>query len=332
MHRAAAVLSIVTTTAAAQVGALTPPPGPVQESGRFGNRTELSQTNTPGDSNSVFKITQPGHYVLTSNLDVVGDTTGIEIASDHVFIDLNGRVIRGTGDGSGAGIAIRNGTSGFEGESYRNLGIRNGSIADLGTGIRLGRLIFGALVFTVNGVTIDSVTVSSCDIGATLLDATISNSTVIANRLALDVYDSTVSSCVVELRGTDDTVGALNATDSAIRGSRISLVTSGFGDYALQATGSSVEGCTIEAAESDAVPALLDGSVARGCRVIGPGLGSSSALIMLNGSIASNCLISDAQFGFTAADSSAMLVESCGVIRVNIPVAGSFTSRNNAGF
>ena len=49
-------------------GDLNPPAGPVTATGRFGPRTEIDQANTPGDANSVFKISAPGSYYLGGNL------------------------------------------------------------------------------------------------------------------------------------------------------------------------------------------------------------------------------------------------------------------------
>lgn len=102
-------------------GPLDPPSGPVSSTyktlGDVEPRVAVNGTNTPGDADSVFKITQPGSYYLTG--DIVGQSAkhGIEIASSLVTLDLNGfRVVGTAGSKSGivAGIAenttVRNGT------------------------------------------------------------------------------------------------------------------------------------------------------------------------------------------------------------------------------
>ena len=76
---------------------VTPPAGPVSESGRFGLGTALNAANTPGDADSFFRITQPGMYYLSENLSVTNTGSAIEIASDDVVLDLNGFTVRAVG-------------------------------------------------------------------------------------------------------------------------------------------------------------------------------------------------------------------------------------------
>lgn len=107
-------------------GPLDPPLGPVSPTyktlSEIEPRIAISKTNTPGDADSVFKITQPGSYYLTT--DVGGEATkkGIEIligGGQQVTIDLNGFSMNGTGatstqaaiyiDGVDAKVVVRNG-------------------------------------------------------------------------------------------------------------------------------------------------------------------------------------------------------------------------------
>src|SRR5437868_7397499 len=82
----------------ALAGPLNPPAGPVTSSYKtlteVEPRTAINAANTPGDSFSVFKITQPGSYYLTSGFAGVTGKTGILIASGGVTLDLNGFTIR----------------------------------------------------------------------------------------------------------------------------------------------------------------------------------------------------------------------------------------------
>ena len=106
----------------AHAGPLNPPAGPVASTGKTLTEVEpriaINATNTPGDADSVFKITQPGSYYLTGNIAGVTGKHGLEIAASQVTVDLNGfSLIGGTGtrDGISAGggltdISIRNGT------------------------------------------------------------------------------------------------------------------------------------------------------------------------------------------------------------------------------
>src|SRR4051812_47183537 len=103
---------------------------------------------TPGDAPGFpISITRPGQYRLSGNLTVPDvDTTAIEVATDHVTIDLNGFVIAGPVDclptlpacpgvGNGSGVATVPTTL----QSPRfNVSVRNGTIQGMGAnGIQL---------------------------------------------------------------------------------------------------------------------------------------------------------------------------------------------------
>jgi len=79
----------------------------------------VSATNTPGDADSLFKISQPGSYYLTGDITGVSGKTGIEVAADSVTLDLNGfqvvgvaGALVGVGDAANTtrtGVTVRNG-------------------------------------------------------------------------------------------------------------------------------------------------------------------------------------------------------------------------------
>ncbi len=107
----------------ALAGPLDPPAGPVAPTGKtlaeVEPRIAINAANTPGDSDSLFKITQPGSYYLTGNIAGVAGKHGIEIAANSVTLDLNGFDVVGV-PGSLDGVtctltnandlAVRNGT------------------------------------------------------------------------------------------------------------------------------------------------------------------------------------------------------------------------------
>ena len=76
-------------------------------------------------------IDQPGSYILTQNITATNleQSEGcIEVAADHVTLDLNGFALMG--DGTGRGI--------FDGNISRvGLSLRNGTVANFGAGISL---------------------------------------------------------------------------------------------------------------------------------------------------------------------------------------------------
>src|SRR5262245_32112399 len=99
MHRsrnAATLLAAVmsATICIAKAGDLNPPLGPVAPTLKtltdVEPRIAISAANTPGDADSVFRITQPGSYYLTGNVTGVAGRHGVEIAANSVTLDLNG--------------------------------------------------------------------------------------------------------------------------------------------------------------------------------------------------------------------------------------------------
>src|SRR5262249_21787578 len=91
------VLAALTLAAAAGLliaGPLTPPAGPVASSYKTLTEVEpriaINAVNTPGDNDSVYKITQPGSYYLTGNVQGALNRHGIEIAASNVTVDLMG--------------------------------------------------------------------------------------------------------------------------------------------------------------------------------------------------------------------------------------------------
>lgn len=96
----------------------------------------------PGDaSGAPIQITEPGSYILTSNLSVNVNTTAILIQTDDVTLDLNGFTISGPVSCSGfpatctqSGFGI-----GIDGQGHENITIRNGTVRGMGNrGIVIG--------------------------------------------------------------------------------------------------------------------------------------------------------------------------------------------------
>jgi parallel beta-helix repeat protein len=118
-------------------GSLTPPgaPAPTMKSldqieAKLEKRTPIDATHTPGDADSIFKITQPGSYYLTANVTGVNAKYGIEIAASGVTVDLNGFDLVGV-PGSLDGVAATP-------LNLINVNVRNGSVRSWGgNGINL---------------------------------------------------------------------------------------------------------------------------------------------------------------------------------------------------
>jgi len=141
------VLALLVTGAALYAGPLNPPAGPVAPTLKTLTEVEpriaINLTNTPGDNDSLFKITQPGSYYLTGNITGVVGKHGIEIAASGVTLDLNGFDLVGVpGMGAFDGVSVVNGGVG-------NVTVRNGSVrnwADEGIDLSI------ALISRIDGV------------------------------------------------------------------------------------------------------------------------------------------------------------------------------------
>ncbi len=106
-------------------GPLDPPAGPIAPTPGSEPRIAINATNTPGDADSLFKVTQHGSYYLAVPITGVAGRSGIEIAtSNGVTIDLMGYSLQGVA-GSFHGIS----TSGVHGLII----IRNGWVGGWGS-------------------------------------------------------------------------------------------------------------------------------------------------------------------------------------------------------
>lgn len=105
------VVSCAAFTASHSTAQLMPPPGPVQS-------TDRVRINQQGIFGFPYFITQPGSYVLTSNITGIGGASVITIAAPDVTLDLNGFMVRG----GRIGIEVMPG--------MRNATILNGTVAN----------------------------------------------------------------------------------------------------------------------------------------------------------------------------------------------------------
>ena len=100
-------------------------------------QTLINQSTVMASGGFPFKITQPGSYKLTGNLNAPAGVNGIEISTSYVTLDLNGFGVFGPAQvcaGPGScntllGILVAN--------SQQNVTIRNGTIVGFGTQISM---------------------------------------------------------------------------------------------------------------------------------------------------------------------------------------------------
>ena len=204
------VLLAMAATASAVAGELNPPAGPVVETGRFGPRTEINQVNTPGDADSLFKITAPGSYYLGGNILGAENKHGIEIASNGVTLDLMGFELFGVFNSlDGITVTLPNAV---------NVRVVNGSVrgwANDGVDLSLAnnsllRDIF-AVSNTANGLTIgEGGVIQSCAAQSTggngigndkTFHANVSDCVAISNGLIGIDASGRISDCIARLNG-----------------------------------------------------------------------------------------------------------------------------------
>ena len=162
---AAALICLFTWSASARQ--LDPPVGPITRT--FKTLTEVepriavNATNTPGDTNNMFIISQPGSYYLTGNISAPLFTikSGIKITASNVTLDLMGFTLKGVAS-SGNGIkAIASGSTVLYG-----ITIRNGKVDSWGgTGIDLDTYAKGAIVDGVQASDNATGGIFGCDSG-----------------------------------------------------------------------------------------------------------------------------------------------------------------------
>jgi parallel beta-helix repeat protein len=153
---AASVLAFACCSGLAFAGPLNPPAGPVAPTHKTLTEVEpriaITAANTPGDGNSEFRITQPGSYYLTGNVQVFNIQHGIQIdlvTDGLVTIDLNGFSLIGS-EGTLNGIdvdapfqprvIIRNGfVTSFEGNGIDLTGSESATIENVESSRNSGR-------------------------------------------------------------------------------------------------------------------------------------------------------------------------------------------------
>ena len=135
-----AALALLLTGDLLYAGPLNPPAGPIASTNKtiteVEPRTAINAANTPGDADSLFKITQPGSYYLTGNITGVVGRHGIEIAASGVTIDMMGFDLVGVpAMGAFDGVSVTLG-------GLTNITVRNGSVRAWGDeGVDLGSFV-----------------------------------------------------------------------------------------------------------------------------------------------------------------------------------------------
>ncbi|MFG0275796.1 MAG: hypothetical protein ACF8QF_12150 [Phycisphaerales bacterium] len=108
---ACALLAGLLAVPASMAGVLTPPgaPGPTMKTlDEVEPRIPLGPLTTPGDADSVYRITQPGSYYLTGEVLGQAGSYGVQIEASDVTLDLMGFTVRGV-SGARSGLIVSGG-------------------------------------------------------------------------------------------------------------------------------------------------------------------------------------------------------------------------------
>lgn len=242
-------------------GSLTPPgaPAPMMKTlTEVEPRIAINAVNTPGDTDSIFRITQSGSYYLAGTMTGVSNKHGIQIEADGVTLDLNGFALIGAA-GSLDGINM---------PAFReNVVIRNGHIRGWGESGIESRIDLGRIEH-----------ITAADNGAWGIDNAPSGT-----------FTTRIVSCVVLNNGD------LVAGSGGIRGGQASFIKdclsfNSTGDGITAGNGCIVTGCIARSNGDDGIVASAYGTVTR-CTAIantGDGIEGGNDCFVTGNTCASN--------------------------------------------
>jgi parallel beta-helix repeat protein len=305
-------------------GPLDPPAGPITNTHKTLTEVEpriaVNAVNTPGDADSLYKITQRGSYYLTGNISSVAGKHGIEVTASGVTLDLNGFNMLGL-PGSLDGVSVT-------APGLSNIAVVNGAVRDWdGDGVdlltvgayacrvadvRASNNSFGGIIVgsgsTVTGCSAYQNASSGIAVG---FGGEVANCTVYQNGTGLNVnLGSTVSNCSA-FQNAGNGISASNG--STLTGCSASQnsghgINTGSGctvvdcsannniNYGINVgSGSTVADCTANSNTGDGIR-CTSGCVIRGntCNSNGVGNGAGIQAISVDNRIeGNNCTLAD---------------------------------------
>ncbi len=302
---ACALLLAASAVAFAQPS-LDPPAGPIEESGRFGNVIELTQTTTPGDADSVFRIESPGSYVLTADLVVPTNQTGIEVAANDVTIDFNGFTIRGDGSGTGVGVTRPETIS----ESFSNLEITGGTLRDLTNAVRGSVQVRGEpddLNNRIDDIGVRDVRIYDVDNGLRFDTGHVARCSIRGENVGIDLDSGTIEDCSVTLSGPGPVgVTGILLRSGVVRDCFVSIPTSTVTNVVgLRLFDADAHGCTIRISGQSPVgiEAPFGARLISGCTVrASAGFTTGTSIGFDSDGVIANCVAEGTDTGFAMAE------------------------------
>ena len=314
LSTAYAVLLAISSSIA---GPLNPPAGAVNATmkslAEVEPRTAINSTNTPGDANSVYRISQPGSYYLTGNVTVGTGKSGIEVASSNVTVDLNGYTITGQ-PGSVHGVATDSTLT-----PYKHIRVSNGIITSMdSSGVYLVSFSPGQ----AQQHAVELVDISACtNSGIYVNDARITECRVHGCG-AIGIYtfapfDSTVDRC---------SAGGCGTTGVRVVQGTVSNTTASNNTTRIYVDQGCVTSC---AARNNATGIVLGFGVASGCACEG---NTSVGIDLLGNSLATGNTVGSASIavagtvGIRSSANSGARIEGNNLLRMGTGIAASSTN------
>ncbi len=300
-----AASAALTLTGAALAGDLTPPPGPIAPTFKtlteVEPRTAINSENTPGDADSVYRLTSNGSYYLTSTISAASGRAAIEIAGDDITLDLNGFRIRGSNVDvirvTGRAITIRNGNI----SNALGMGINAGGATDI--------LIENMNVRTTGGNGIeagDRARIMNCSVNDALIGIVAGESSVVqgctSESNASHGFDIDQGSVISRCTASDNIGRGIYHRG---RGSIVESSALGNGQEGIRAENTtSVQNCTSSINDGRGIYLTLNANV-RGCTVWD---NDSDGIVVGNHSVvANNTSTNNTGVGIQATNNSTIL-------------------------
>lgn len=189
----------------------------------------MSGNATPGDAPGYpITLSQPGHYVLKSNLSVPDGLSGIVIQTEGVTLDLNGFTIKGSrscsfnGSNFTVGCSTAGGLYGIT-SNYSSI-VRNGFISGFHYGVYMSGGLAEALTVRHNNIGILSTNNSATRITGVLAElssvagifvdvsALVDNVVASLNTIGIDATNATIRDSAVTYNNIGIRSGATRAT------------------------------------------------------------------------------------------------------------------------
>jgi parallel beta-helix repeat protein len=264
----------------ANAGDLNPPVGAIAPTGR----TPLLLSTTPGDADSLFKITQPGSYYLRNNVTGVVGKIGIEIAvaTGGVTVDLGGFELAGVA-GTLEGILVTVADT-------PNVIVKNGAVRGWGASGVSARNADGVIFLNLNssGNAVDGIVAGK---GSTVTGCTSVNN----GADGFDVDEgSSVSNCIARGNGghgiqanVASVITHCTSSENTVDGIRINNKLNV--GLMIVSAGGTVTECTVNGNGDDGIQGDENTTVA-GCSASYNG---DDGIQLGSGSMATDCSTSD---------------------------------------